>query len=242
MCDYMPGLGRRRCSSSAHATRASHSDQHPSMADNKRAAAAASVATRKRKKVDEHICIGMESFLDNSIDNDIAYTKAEMNARREIVAPIARMIRDGVIERRLPAQATTETGPVLGRKLGVGCRLFSKIGIKIWRKYFSKICLQLTAHLQDNISEDQLINIGCFSFGVQKSTRLPSTHINAEYELPLLEAMHRRYNELGDRLHGLTNEGFATCFGYFSWDAQHPTVVQSVFDKAPVKCPMARIS
>lgn len=151
-----------------------------------RGGAPASSSSRKKRRNDKHIDVGMGAFFDTIVDTDIVYINEEMQPRKELVAPIARMIREGVIDRSLQATAPVAPAKDYCRKLGAGCRLFSKIGVNNWRKFYSEVCKTLTIHKSDDCDEDRLLDIGCFALGVQRCTRLPNKHKNCDYELEAL--------------------------------------------------------
>lgn len=183
------------------------------------------LASRQRRSAES----GLDNLLVRTGAADRTFVDKALNDKPELVAVVARMLRDGDIERALARQEAKSVVEKLGNALPQKSKKLKGLPPRVWKSLFHNL---LGLGSSDSFEPDgaevmtdsQRMNLCLFALNCTPDAEVPTKHAGAGYEGPLVSVLKAVSDEQGKRLQGLTHQNFRT-WGWVKLVAEDPTKV-----------------
>lgn len=190
-----------------------------------RALSKAASASRQRRSADS----GLDNMLGSSSAADKTFVDKYLADHPELISVIARMCRDGDIERALARQEAKSITAQLGKALLAKAKKMKGLPPRLWKLLFNAMVglspdEAFEPKNAEALSDQQRANLCMFALNCTGETEIPSSHPGAGYEGPLMEVLKQVCTDNGNRLAGITYP-LARSWGWVQLAANDPTKV-----------------
>lgn len=183
-------------------------------------------SAKKRRRVSaRHEEQAILTSLAASESRDYDYISDTLKARPDLTTYIARLLRDGALDKALNSRSQPIVPDTLGKKLPPRCKRLRNLAPKFVTTLLDDFAgAQITVpsnadgSLGKPLGRELQLEMLQFALHASLDTPLPTQHRSAGYEGPLQSVLRRRYIDMGGRLRGKTANDFKNGnFGYFVW-------------------------
>ena len=180
---------------------------------------------KKRRTSSRLVEVGVDRMLDSGLESDLKYINSELAEKPEFAAEVARIIRDGELEKALARRQAAALQAQLGPKLHLRCKSFNGLGKKYLRSLINAWKLPDVLVPDNYEGEEPDVDIMrrkvCFALQVCSDVNIPENYTCKGYEGPLALVLTEQYQVKGRRLHGLTMDNIST-YGWWAQDSGEP--------------------
>lgn len=173
--------------------------------------------------------------LSSSESRDFDFVCDSIRDRPELTAYIARLLRDGVLEKAL-ATKTAKLPAELGRQLPARCKRIRNLAPRFIMEFFESLetrgPLQQPQEYDDNqlrswkMSKEVINDVLQFALHAWIDCKLPEKHRGSNFEGPLIAVLKARYEAMGSRLANIDWTDIRDGkIGFFVWNEADPTKV-----------------